>query len=683
MGHWVWEVTKAAVKMHIATPSVEDWLLAYQAPRAQRYTFGTTLLFAYARAILPTGRVIFGAWTLVEFWWYFFYLYRKRVLSARRAFSPAMVLRTCTERHQTLMRSLEALEDIHSVQNQKELSLHGVTSVADFLTMQSTPTSSGSGMTNGLGKMINASFGSLGQLHQMVAEREPEAKEKPRLSPALFDSGGGKKGGGIKRNESFCVEDLVQKWDAERDEARKLRRQISSSSSSGKELVEPSPRQQDVDLLDLKRLEISSWFIYKRGGMCVNAKEVHQLDFEQFVAHFFFEARAPEELGQEEQRHLKDMVAGIVAWADLPEPQPGHNPRLSLHRLLRDPLRCRHRPLIFYGISTALLPLAEDILMSFLGFSQFSSGSMYYWHRPRPKGPQHPRSGNSRPTNCPIVVLHGLGLGVPMYAPLIAAFADEEEEIFVVTAPHIAMRPVSRVPSQREFVSAVTDMLAVWGHGRAHFVGHSFGTAAVAWILRHARDCVQCISFLDPICFLTSKMISTIQSGFYFAQSHKMDVINTVINYFAFEELHICHTLCRQVDWQATTIWPEDLRDTPCFISLDSKDSIVPSHSIHRLVQAEKMKRGDRSDFAPFEVMWAKDYPHGGFLLSSRLRGETMKAIFEIHKKSQVWWEQQRSKTLAVATAQAYKDGRPVSDAAGTLGKIRSRSGLASSWGVS
>ena len=45
-------------------------------------------------------------------------------------------------------------------------------------------------------------------------------------------------------------------------------------------------------------------------------------------------------------------------------------------------------------------------------------------------------------------------------------------------------------------------MLDRLGYEVAHFVGHSFGTAVLAWIARKQPSRVASLAFLDPICFL-------------------------------------------------------------------------------------------------------------------------------------------------------------------------------------
>ncbi|CAK0888286.1 unnamed protein product, partial [Prorocentrum cordatum] len=45
----------------------------------------------------------------------------------------------------------------------------------------------------------------------------------------------------------------------------------------------------------------------------------------------------------------------------------------------------------------------------------------------------------------------------------------------------------------------------VWGFASAHFVGHSFGTFLVSWMLRYQPGHVERCTFVDPVCFMLLK----------------------------------------------------------------------------------------------------------------------------------------------------------------------------------
>ena len=54
---------------------------------------------------------------------------------------------------------------------------------------------------------------------------------------------------------------------------------------------------------------------------------------------------------------------------------------------------------------------------------------------------------------------------------------EEDREIFIVELPYVSMRIVEDVPTMLETTSELCNMLAVYGHASAVFLGHSLGTA--------------------------------------------------------------------------------------------------------------------------------------------------------------------------------------------------------------
>merc|ERR1711964_657069 len=71
--------------------------------------------------------------------------------------------------------------------------------------------------------------------------------------------------------------------------------------------------------------------------------------------------------------------------------------------------------------------------------------------------------------------------------------------IFLVDTAAISMRFADDVPCAREMAANMVNMLEVWGFDSAHFVGHSFGTIVVAWVLRYQREHVERCTFIDPV----------------------------------------------------------------------------------------------------------------------------------------------------------------------------------------
>jgi len=573
-------------------------------------------LKAYMQVAVRTLKMFMAAWAPLEAAHLLFYLHRKRELSQRSTYTPWTMGRKSEERWQALKRNLEALGDIHNGQKQRQMETQRETSVCDFMSMQVQ-----TGPVNPPPGRLSRTFSDAG------------AGLSRTFSTSLFGGGHNR----MRRDSSFTVEECVRQWEAaDSPMGPKGIASVGSVVSLGPSASGASFTGigGEDDLLALKRLEVSSWFVDKgAGGRWADAESVHQGDLEDYVSCFFFHGRTPDELGHEQKNLMRRMVDYIVQWAELPKPAPGRNAQLFCPRFLMEPLNSRARPLAFYVISATVAPLAEDLIIRAFGFRKFRIGTLDYWHRAAHGGAQEP-GDVYEPRNLPLVMFHGLGMGLLMYLPVIVALEKCREEIFLVTMPHVSMRPIGRVPSQREFVAGVVDMLTVWGHRQAHFVGHSWGTAAAAWVLLYAKPQVAALSLLDPICFVVMKGITNVACDFWYGDPDKMDVLDTMIRYFAFEELHIAHTIARQTDPWCTCVWPEELRDIPCFICLEGRDSIVPAHSVRRLLNAESAKRGDQPNLAKLELMWFPDYPHGGFLLHPRLLRELTQGVRRFHMET-------------------------------------------------
>jgi|tagenome__1003787_1003787.scaffolds.fasta_scaffold20115423_1 pimeloyl-ACP methyl ester carboxylesterase len=78
-----------------------------------------------------------------------------------------------------------------------------------------------------------------------------------------------------------------------------------------------------------------------------------------------------------------------------------------------------------------------------------------------------------------IVLIPGISGGLWCYVLLIRQLLRQEEdrEIFIVELPYVSMRIVEDVPTMLETTSELCNMLAVYGHASAVFLGHSLGTA--------------------------------------------------------------------------------------------------------------------------------------------------------------------------------------------------------------
>lgn len=341
---------------------------------------------------------------------------------------------------------------------------------------------------------------------------------------------------------------------------------------------EPDDAHGEDRMLQLKCADISGWFC---GA---DVTELGRNNLREWITENFFHNATPEEVALEDREELEEMVDAVAEWIGLPDMPNMHNPVVQCKRLSRDPVKAVHRPFWIYGITGWVVPMVTEVLCHRMGFQKFTAGVIQYWHRPA-WFPVARKGKASR--SVPVVFCHGLGIGVLPYIQFVQEIGASGLELFLLDLPHISLRQDSAVPSPRETVACVVDMLAAWDHSEAHFIGHSFGSIVVSWMLQNSRV-VTSASLLDPVCFLLAKH-DIMTNSLY--RDHE-DPLQVTLTYLVFRELYVAHALARNFFWQQNDLAPESIQ-RPTLVLLSGGDAIVPAHSVKRLLQAEQDRRKD------------------------------------------------------------------------------------------
>jgi len=340
----------------------------------------------------------------------------------------------------------------------------------------------------------------------------------------------------------------------------------------------------------MKRLELSAWFTGEGLGDHEDPVEwLRRGNVEEWIAHYWFRGATPGELAAaspKQGEELRKLVSLVLASADLEEMPEGRNDRIRPFLLFRDPLPSLHRPLLLYAGSSLVCPVVTGQVMWWLGFRRGRVGGLLYWTRKkRSDVPKDLDITTSRQS--PAVICHGLGLGLVPYFLFIKRFSERHSgEIFVPEFPFLAMAPWESVPSAREVVAQLQDMLAANRHTAAHFVGHSFGAVIIGWMLKMSPSSVVCMTLMEPASILMLK--SDMLTKCLFAETKTC--YEMLIRYFAFRELFTVNLLCRNLFWEQSVLWPEDIQ-VPCFVQLAGADHIVQSRFVKRLLEHERSDR--------------------------------------------------------------------------------------------
>lgn len=396
------------------------------------------------------------------------------------------------------------------------------------------------------------------------------------------------------------VEQLLREWDAQPHETS------GPSPLNVQDRLALEAIIDDAEMTTLKHAEISGWFL-QRGKQnerwpVSRVQELCRGNLAEWMTWAFFHS-SPEELPEDRRSELELLIDEGAEWAGIHFP-PGYNPEAQAMRLTMDPIPSQHRPLLYYIITALGFPIVTGRYLGKLGFSLHRSGTLSYWLRPG-SASECGQMPVGEPREMPLVFCHGIGVNLLPYAPFIGELlrkVDPSRCVFLVSLPHISMRIKEDVPSCTEMVACLSDMLASWGFHSAHFVGHSFGSVLLAWMVKRAPAFVSRATFIDPVCFLLVKP----DVCYNFMYREPSTPTQLLTHYFVARELYIAHSLSRNFFWFQNLLWPEEL-SMPALVVLSGTDSIVPAHSVRRYLTAYK----HRHTMDNLRLLWFPDLGHG------------------------------------------------------------------------
>eukprot|EP00931_Biecheleriopsis_adriatica_P048161 TRINITY_DN27822_c0_g1_i1.p1 TRINITY_DN27822_c0_g1~~TRINITY_DN27822_c0_g1_i1.p1 ORF type:complete len:689 (+),score=129.63 TRINITY_DN27822_c0_g1_i1:36-2069(+) len=567
--------------------------------------------------------------------------FKQRSLESRRAYQPAVLWKAPGERRKLLSKFLANIDHIHdgslkgrsmSFQEvpEKPGIEKGVSISSPSQTLSRAPWRKASLTARRNSRQMLISAPSVENFLRLSDEPEPELLQPP---PASQSNLGRTLQKAPERllTSAPSVENLLRSYEPE-----------AQASSQGK------------DLECLKHLELCSWYSIAGSGadrgICKDVSQIRRGNLEEWILSYWFDgAASASDLDEGEKVELQELVDYVAKWAGLPDKVSpaewsGKNTRLKCFRMRNDPFPTVHRPLLAYMNTAFLAPAIGHQALTVFGFRPYRSGSTEYWFRPANPSSDWVRSRSAaRPHRLPsgsrpLVFCHGVGVGPTMCLPtlqLLVKGLGQEHPIFLVDCAAISMRFSDDVPGAQEVTANIRNMLKVWGLVQAHFVGHSFGSFIVAWMLRYERSYVARTTFIDPVCFLLLKVLVESHELQQVRHASRMDAMEMLIKYFVLTELFVCNFVCRCFFWEESVLNMQDLDGMKSLIVLESDDLIVPTFSVRSLVIAERHRRAQdstsRSADAGLDLLWVQDQPHAGFLVDSVANRDVSSRLQSFH----------------------------------------------------
>jgi pimeloyl-ACP methyl ester carboxylesterase len=183
------------------------------------------------------------------------------------------------------------------------------------------------------------------------------------------------------------------------------------------------------------------------------------------------------------------------------------------------------------------------------------------------------------------------------------------------------MRP-NILPSCREMAVCIEDMLKTWNYSTAHFMGHSYGTSVLAWVVQQAKHLIASFCLFEPISFLLLKPDLALNSLYNKSQ----DPHSVIFSYWIAGELYLAHTLTRNFRWYDNALWPDNLT-FPTLVTLAGNDELIPSVSVKYHLEAEKLRRAKMRIGMALDMVWLDKSSHGSFLGDNEYQVTVLDAV--------------------------------------------------------
>lgn len=325
----------------------------------------------------------------------------------------------------------------------------------------------------------------------------------------------------------------------------------------------------------------------------------------------------------EEKEAVEKAIIAVQAAAghDLACRAPGEKEHPVMRHSL-DPIKYKHRPFIVYLATHCFVnDIVGALIMRSLGFRKYHTRHLSYWHRPgsyslrqrKMDDSNSNRTPHTSPTaqqQVPIVFVHGIGLGLTLYAEFIRYFTTRTD-IFLLELPHASLKVWEFVPTSSQTVDSILEMLNTHGFEKAVFAAHSLGSVYVSWMCRYASHAVAASVFIEPICFML--FLRTLTFNFLYQE------YGGFVGFLIRSEFFLNHALRRHFWWQSKILWAEDIHH-PCHIFLCHQDEVVPTQEVVKYIATH-----DKAHHITTEMI--DDDFHGSWLFKPNIYAHVAETI--------------------------------------------------------
>jgi len=386
---------------------------------------------------------------------------------------------------------------------------------------------------------------------------------------------------------------------------------------------------------------VQAWYTPK-AGKAPEYSALRRGNVEELIAWAFFHVRTPELLSPKHKDELKGLMARVEGMVG---PMPdGYNDGVQMMKFTEEPVSDVHRPLVVYAVVDLVFQcVIVPVVKRAAGYVHVRHGKVDCYVR-RGKAAELP----------PVVFIHGIGVGLLPYQKFLRkleARCDATEgalsgrTLIAVHLPVIAQRLFPPDLLAVECVAALRELFVAQGFSAGLFIGHSYGTFVVSWLVRQAPELVAALGVIDPVCLLLHS--TDVLHNILYHETVDDDACERVLDYIMRREVALEHHLKRDFYWFQSCLFLEDVPtgDVPVFVVLSDNDPLVPSAQVRDYVQ--RYNAGDYIDVesakhaepvATVDLTWLERCDHSGFIFNDGYEADVVAAVERTARRAKRMW---------------------------------------------
>ncbi|GIL48004.1 hypothetical protein Vafri_4723 [Volvox africanus] len=275
----------------------------------------------------------------------------------------------------------------------------------------------------------------------------------------------------------------------------------------------------------------------------------------------------------------------------------------------------------------------------------------------------------SGPPVTPVLLLHGVGLGLLPYTNFIRCLLAAGMPLVAVEYKHVSMRLCSIIPSADDIAAGAVGLMDRLGLEQTCVVAHSYGTFVASRMAQMYAHRMQSLALLDPVCF--GMFMPHLLANFIYRQPRTTSLeiwIKDMLFKFVSRDLHCAAALCRRFYWSDVNLWPQDIPGRT-LVAIGGQDQLIHVDEVLDFIQHYAAKILYHPDHSHAQLMMDQNWQQqvlsdilamassgggvaGAREVERRLTSMPAKGL-AAHKTSSVDGEEALSTSLAEAVATA------------------------------